>query len=254
MKQDETHIVKVRDFAEIIKAPNNELIADFLEQPFSVITETLTGFLASGPKEWTLSVGRIVQAPFKAKLHEQVAKEIAEFRNKGKINDDFANRMDGAKTWVDLFTIIDEESPDEEKLDALKAMFFSVNKINIDDAERIKQYQIFQLAKKLSSNDLIVLKAAFEQETPTNPPSNHNFDQWASRLAQSIGHSITALIDIADRNLEEHGFFKRLNRDSNAVIVPRLTDLGYQLCHDIKWYHIEKNRIVNGFYEPDASK
>jgi hypothetical protein len=82
-----------------------------------------------------LSVGRIVQAPFKAKLFQQVAQEIEEFRKKGRIPEDFIDRKDGAKTWVDLFTIIDEESPDEERLDALKAMFFSVNNIKIDDAE-----------------------------------------------------------------------------------------------------------------------
>ena len=141
---------------------------------------------------------------------------------------------------MDLFTIIDEESPDEERLDALKAMFLSVNKINIDDAQRVKQYQIFQLAKKLSSNDLIVLKAVVQTEKPTDTPSNQNYEQWISKVAQSIGHSLSALVDIADRNLEEHGFFKRLNRGSNAVIIPRLTDLGFQLCHNIEWYHIEK--------------
>lgn len=60
MKESETHITHVRDFGDIIKSPNKDLIADFLEQPLSVIAESVTGFLASGPKEWTLSVGRIV--------------------------------------------------------------------------------------------------------------------------------------------------------------------------------------------------
>jgi hypothetical protein len=247
MKEDEAHIVKPRDFTEIIKAPNTELVADFLEQPLSVIAESITGFLASGPKEWTLSVGRIVQAPFKAKLFEQVAKEIEDFRKKGKISEDFADRDNGAKTWVDLFTIIDQESPDEEKLDALKAMFFSVNKINIEDAERVAQYQLFQVAKKLTSNDLIVLRAVFEIEKPNDSPTAHNYHEWARRIAQHIGHSISALVDLGDRNLEECGLFKRLNRGGESVVVPRLTDLGHRLCNNIKWYHIEKNRIRAGW-------
>jgi hypothetical protein len=247
MKEDETHIIKPRDFAEIIKAPNTELIGDFLEQPLLASIESLTGFLASGPKEWTLAVGRIVQAPFKAKLHQQVAKEIEDFRKRGRINDDFAERKNGVKTWVDLFTVIDEESPDEEKLDALKAMFFSVNKMNIEDAEQIAQYQLFQITKKLSSNDLIVLKAVFENEKPHDTLGNQNYEEWTSRIAKHIGHSISSLVDLGDRNLEENGLFKRLNRGSNAVVVPRLTDLGYRLCNNIKWYNIEKNRIRAGW-------
>lgn len=101
MKQDETHITKAHDFAEIVKAPELGLVSDFLEQPLPVIVESLTGFLASGPKEGTLSVGRLVQAPFKAKLFQQVAEEIETFRAKGRIRNDFADQDKGPKAgWI----------------------------------------------------------------------------------------------------------------------------------------------------------
>jgi len=124
MNDKETKIIKARDFADIIKTPNPDAVADFLEQPLLASIESMTGFLASGPKEWTLAIGRIVQAPLKAKLFEQVAYEINEFRKKGKIADNFSEQKNGAQTWTELFTIIDQECPDEERLDALKAMFF----------------------------------------------------------------------------------------------------------------------------------
>src|SRR5579864_1400535 len=124
MNDKETKIIKARDFADIIKTPNPDAVADFLEQPQLASIESMTGFLASGPKEWTLAIGRIVQAPLKAKLFEQVAYEIKEFRKKGKIADNFSEQKNGAQTWTELFTIIDQECPDEERLDALKAMFF----------------------------------------------------------------------------------------------------------------------------------
>lgn len=246
MKEDETHIVKPRDFAEIIKAPSTDLVADFLEQPFSVIAESITGFLASGPKEWTLSVGRIVQAPFKARLFEQVAQEIEDLRKKGKIREDFADQKYGAKTWVELFTIIDEESPDEDRLDALKAMFFSVNKVGIEDAERILEYQLFQVTQKLNSNELLVLKAAHEAEPIKHVATNVEFSSWASRIAQYCGHSLVALVDLADTNLVENKLFTPRNPSGGHTTTPRLTDLGQRLCENIKWYHIHKNRAAAG--------
>jgi hypothetical protein len=244
MSEKETHIIKPRDFAEILKAPNTDLVADFLEQPLLASIESMTGFLASGPKEWTLAVGRLVQAPLKAKLFEQVAYEINEFRKKGKIADNFAERKNGAQTWTELFTVIDQESPDDERLEALKAMFFSVNKINIEDAEQVVQYQLFQIAKKLNSNDLIVLKATNGIENPSDTPTNENFQNWTNKVAKSIGHAVGALVDLADTNLVENRLFRAYNRAGEGVVTPRMTDLGRKFCASIEWYHIQKNSIA----------
>jgi hypothetical protein len=248
MSDKETQIIKPRDFAEIIKAPNPDLVADFLEQPLLASIESMTGFLASGPKEWTLAMGRIIQAPLKAKLFQQVAQEINAFRQKGKIPDDFAERKNGAQTWTELFTIIDTESPDQERLEALKAMFFSVNKINNEDAERILEYQLFQIAKKLSSNDLIVLRAAYMNEEVKVRPTNTNFQTWATGIARYIGHSFTGLVELADANLVANLLFTMRNPGGESTITPRVTDFGRKLCDNIKWYHIEKNRIAAGWY------
>lgn len=82
--EDESCIVKPREFAEIIKAPTADLVADFLEQPLMVSIESMTGFLASGPKEWTLAIGRIVQAPLKAKLFDRLHRRLVTFARREK--------------------------------------------------------------------------------------------------------------------------------------------------------------------------
>ncbi len=247
MSDKETQIIKPRDFAEIIKTPSPDAVEDFLEQPLLASIETLTGFLASGPKEWTLAVGRLVQAPLKAKLFEQFAQEINEFRKKGKIADNFAEQKNGAQTWTELFTIIDQECPDEERLDALKAMFFSVNKINTEDAERVFQYQLFQIVKRLNSNDLLVLKAAYEEHTPrAGQPATINAHTWADEIARHLGHSLRSLVELGDANLVENRLFTPRSGGGEATTLPRLTDLGLKLCDNIKWYHIHKNRMAVG--------
>jgi hypothetical protein len=240
MDEKETHIIKPRDFADIVKTPTASLVADFLEQPLLASIESMTGFLASGPKEWTLAIGRVIQAPLKAKLFEQFAQEINEFRKKGKIPDNFAEQKNGAQTWTELFTIIDQECPDEERLEALKAMFFSVNKVNTEDAERALQYQLFQITKKLNSNDLMVLKAVFE-----SPEANTqtNLREWMQAVSRQLGHSLAALVELAEINLVESRLLsERIPPDRLRVNPNRLTDLGNKMCDNIKWYRIEKNR------------
>jgi hypothetical protein len=40
-------------------------------------------------------------------------------------------------------------------------MFYGVNKVNAGDGERIAAYQLFQIAKKLTSGQLLYLKASY---------------------------------------------------------------------------------------------
>ena len=41
-------------------------------------------------------------------------------------------------------------------------MFLAANKVNASDAEKILGYQLFQIARRLTSNELLVLKATFQ--------------------------------------------------------------------------------------------
>src|SRR5258708_6599263 len=159
----ESIVIKPREpFSDVILSENADDLAKFMEQPLTAIAEAVTGALAAGPQAWTVSTGHIVQSLLKGKLFPQLAREIKELREKGKILSDYAEKKNGFQSWVELLRIIDEETPDEEKLDALKAMFYAVNKIGIEDSERILNYQLFQIAKKLSSGQLLLLKVVYE--------------------------------------------------------------------------------------------
>ncbi len=65
-------------------------------------------------------------------------------------------------------TTIDEDPPDADRLEALKAMFYGVSKVGIEDAERSLTYWLFQIAKVLTSSELVLLRAMFDcKEAPT---------------------------------------------------------------------------------------
>ena len=119
------------------------------------MVESLTGFLASDMKGWRAPAARIAQAALKGELFQQFAREINEIRAAGKIPDNFAVDDRGYQTWVELMTVIDNECPDAERMEAMKAMFFEVNRVrNATDAEKILAYQLFQISKRLTSGEL----------------------------------------------------------------------------------------------------
>ncbi len=158
MSDDASYIVKRRDPAEIIQSRDSAALSEFLKDPRSIIAGVLIEGFSHGPSAFAEPLIRVGVAALTGRALEQFANEIKTLREKGKIPDDWAEKPQGFQTWVELLRVIDEESPDEERLEAMKAMFFAVNGVNKTDAERILAYQLFQVAKKLSSNDLLVLK------------------------------------------------------------------------------------------------
>jgi hypothetical protein len=187
MSENESVILKPRELlSDAILTQNADELAKFMDQPTTAIAEAMTALLAAGPKAWIGIIGRLVQATLKAKLFPQISQEIKDLREKGKIPDDYADEKKykyGFKSWVELLAFIDEETPDADRLEAVKAMFYGVNKINATDGERILNYQLLQIAKKLTSGELLLLRAIFEacQNSDFGTGSTMPLTQWAAK-------------------------------------------------------------------------
>jgi len=240
MTDGESFIVERRDHPDlnqIILAENKDALAQFLDEPLTAIVESITGALAAGPKAWSASAGRLVQGALKAKLFEQLSREIKDLKDKGKTPDDFAEKRNGFQSWVELMTIIDEESPDPERLAALKAMFYAVNRVNAEDAERILSYQLFQIAKKLTAGQLLYLKVCYEIYRKQEFPRNFGrFDEWLTVAAQRLGHNVLSLIRLDDQALAELGL---VDNNNLGVRNTNLSDLGIKFCEEMQKYHLE---------------
>lgn len=249
MTENGSVVLKRRDpLGDAILPQNADELAKFMDQPLSAIAESITGALAAGPQHWTVMTGRIVQAMLKGKLLQQVSREIKALRDSGKIPDDFADRKYGFQSWVELLQIIDEESPDQDRLEALKAMFYSVNKVNATDTEQIANYLLFQTAKKLTSGELLVLKTIYRDFRSGNFSRGNSIPlyTWAYRIAGNSGHQLTALVIRDQSALVDQGLVSRLlNNPPNEVVVEadtaRLTDLGVRFCENIQTYKIDVN-------------
>ena len=143
-------------------------------------------------------------------------------------------------------TTLDEETPDEDRAEALKAMFYAVNKINSTDAERILNYQLFQISKELTSGELLLLKAIAEFCTryPVGGPANSNLVREVSKL---LGHNVTALIRKDIRKLLTTSLVASGSVLSDAYSPSdptgaSVTDLGHKFIENLKSYSAALNK------------
>jgi hypothetical protein len=253
---NDSYIVKRRDYSDIAKLQDPGVFEEFLDQPLTFIAETITGALAVGKTGAMVAGGRVVQALLKGMLFKQFAAEFRKLRDAGSIPKDFAEKPYGFQTWVELMTIIDEEAPDADRLEALKAMFFAVNKVGVKDGESIAAYQLWQLTKGLTSGEVMLLKVAFENRTKVFPkgPSGTTYSDWAEQVSNAAGHGIKGLIDIHEKRLTELGLFTFHPLTTLDTVNPenaRLSNLGLRLCSNIENYQIEMREMESAVSTSD---
>lgn len=230
-----------------LKLNDPKSLMEFLQQPTLKIAEVLTGILVSGSKDWKLSAGKLIQATIKGNLLTQLGLELKKYREEGKIKEDFLATDKNRMSLCELLKFIDEEIPDEERFRAIKSLFFaSISKDVTEDEEKLA-YELMQICKKLSSGELLVLKAAYDvvigRLAPNMSNINHqekNANDWLNLIAKQIRHSLPSLVEVHEKNLMELKLISDRTLSDRSGIRPtqhfRLTTLGYKLCEFITKY------------------
>ena len=237
---------KMSEDKELIKLDDIESIVDFLKQPATKMAQFLTGILVSDTRDLKFSTGRLVQASIQSKLFSQLGREIRDYIEKGKIKEDFLDKEQNQQSLYDLLKFIDEATPDEDRFNAMKTLFFKSVAIHSSDEEQILSYQLMKLCRDLDSGDLLVLKAAYDikngkfsnklipSEINTNNEAAHS---WLQNISKQIGHEITSLVEVHEDKLVNLKLIgPRTHSDRSGVRLLnnyRLTDLGYKLCEYI---------------------
>jgi hypothetical protein len=239
MNDDQSLVVRPRDYSNIAYLLDPTVLDDFLEEPHTFIADTIMGYLVVGNRGIMQSAGRVVLSIFKGQLFKQWAREFRALRNAGKIPDDFAEeRKNGFQTWADLLATIDEESPDADRLEALKAMFYAMNKTTAEDKEWNLAHQLWRITKQLNSGDLLLLKTFCEK--------NHNFGdishgQWLEQLTNISDLVDIELVQLHIARLVQH---RLLVEPTGASTLKKaeLSSLGRRLYENIRTY---RNDLAN---------
>jgi len=244
---DSAYIARLRDYADICQLQKATVAEQFLEEPLTVIAECVSGWLRLGTKDLLLAAPRVALAALRGKAFEQFGREFDNWRKSGRIPDNYAEEKYGYPSLAELLAEIDSGPTDEDRLEALKAMFFNTNRADATESQRALSYQLFQIAKKLSSGELLLLNAVFRafkaKSFPQRTVGSENTSNWRSVMANNLGHGLPSLIRQQERALAEHNLITPIVMSGQVETIvgdtSRLSDLGIKFCENIESYYIE---------------
>ena len=200
--------------------------------------------LQSGVSRYVLAGPKVAFTAMVIEALTDLGREVSAWRKAGKIPDDFSGRPPGYQTWADLLKEIDSNPVDAERLKAMKAMFLAANKVEATDAQSILTYHLFQIAKKLMSGELLLLKAVYQiHKVGSWPHNNALATDWRATLAEKSGHGLTALVQHHERALTEYGLITPIVMSGSVELIrknnSRLSGLGISFCENIQSYELE---------------
>jgi len=240
---DKNKISKVKSLIPNFRNPQELL--KFLQQPTIALAEFLTGVLSSDLSDYKFSAGRLIQAAVKGKILTQLGEELKQYRDEGKIKKDYFATSKSRATLLELLQFIDSDIPDEEIIKALKSIFLNMVAIDADDRREQIGYQLFQLCKKLTSMDILILKACYEIYQENNPQYHgvHNYDEWVTKVSKRIGYDLPELVGASDDKLVNLGLLSRRTHPDKSGVRKgrefRLTTLSLKLCEHITGWNVK---------------
>jgi hypothetical protein len=238
-----SYVLAARDYADIAHLENPNVIERILSGTRTEGLAYVGALLQSGVSRYVLAGPKVAVTAMAIEALTDLSHEIFAWNKAGRIPEDFSGRPSGYQTWVELLREIDSNPVDAERLKAMKAMFLAANTLNVTDGESIASYQLFQIAKRLASGELLLLRAIYKAYLSQNfnRQATTQLQIWAERMAGCVGHGLSALAIHDQRVLVDNGLITPLlNNPPNEVVkeadTGRLTDLGIRFCRNLEEY------------------
>lgn len=223
----------------IVVPSHKNILKEGLEEPLINIVATLTSALSLGKVEAIQIGGRLTQALIQGKFKKQIAEELIALRDQGKIDNDYIGSNKGFKSFSDLLISLEEEVMDEEKFNAVKAAFYAINALNLEEKERAYYTLIFNQIRKLSSTQILILSISYKRYKTKGGFHNSDKTAWLTDIALQLGHQSTEILEIEERGLMEYRLLSpRKGGDQSGIDVQnaRLTKLGIDTCKILEKY------------------
>lgn len=226
-------------------------LAKFQEDTSSVLAKTLngliegiTGVAASEKKELYLSVGHFLQAVRKGKFLSQLLKEWNQYRDKGRIKEDYQTTEQHYTCIQEILDFLDSDPPEEIRFDILKKIFLVAATEKVTDRNSLLPQQYMKVCRTLSSGEIIVLSTAYKISKQRQEYVNYrSAAEWLKKIAEESGLFHTELVKIPEEELmKKHLLSPRVHPDKSGIDVNphfRLTNLGFDICNYIENY-VEK--------------
>jgi hypothetical protein len=239
-------VLAERDYTDIAHLENPSVIERVLSTSRREATAYIGKLLTSGLPRYVLAGPHVAVTAMAIEALTDLGREVSAWPTAGKIPDDFSGRPSGYQTWVDLLREIDSNPVDADRLKAMKAMFLAAIRIGVTDGESLLAYQLFQVAKGLTSGQLLLLRTVYSNYLNylRGPRTGGSIAtrEWQAMLAKNLGHGLSALVGQDERKLVEQGLIASwTNREEHMVPLMdgRMTDMGIKFCENVEKYQAE---------------
>lgn len=203
------------------------------------------GAVEEGTKGLLQAALRTIQGAIGRRFFEQLSEELNDLHAKGKIAEDTFESSSNQASLFELLDSVDKDAPDQERMNAMKALFVRAAEQDKSESERALIHQFMRIARKLNGEDILVLKAAFEvanspEWVKSSDPGKNNFAaiQWLTEIAKSRGHNMPSLVAISETQLSSVRLLGgRTHGDRSGIDFGRnfgLTDLGMKFCEYLR--------------------
>jgi hypothetical protein len=246
-----SYVLVARDYADIAHLENPSVIERILSSSRTEKVAYVSSLLTSGLAKYALAGPKVAVAALAVEALTDFGREVSEWVRTGRLPEDFSGRPSGYQTWVELLQEIDSNAVDAARLKAMKAMFLAANEINATDAQSVVAYQLFQIAKKLSSGELLLLRAVYDSSKNnefSGAAGNVTLEGWAQAMSGHLGHGLFTLVIRDSIALEENGLINgrvaigaaphQQNQNWVNPINSRITNLGVRFCENIRNYEV----------------
>lgn len=200
--------------------------ARMLTKSLKALVEGLTGIAASEKKRFILSVGHIFQALLKGEFLSQLIAEWNEYREKGKIKDDYQKTGQHFECLQEILDFLDNDVPDQTRFNAMKQIFLKAACEDETDRDSVIPQQFMKLCRKLSSGEIMVLGTVYRLiSSDSNFPAMVHGGLVKNAVIEKSGLKYGELVDSYRKTLIDKSL---LNTDF------WLTPLGNDLCRFIE--------------------
>ncbi|MBC2741603.1 MAG: hypothetical protein HGJ93_00760 [Desulfosarcina sp.] len=221
--------------------------ADILKSSFISLLEGFSGMAVSEKKDFGLSVSHLLQGLIRGKLLNQLIAEWSDYREKGKIKDDYQSTEQHFECLQEMLDFLDRDSPDRIRFNVIKQIFIEAACEEKTDRNSIIPQQFMKVCRNLSSGEIIVLNTTYQFAKTRPYPNVNGAAGWNEFIASESGLEHPALVEVhEDTLMAKHLLTQRIHVDHSGVNLDpyfRLTTLGFGICQFIEDFDIVEQKL-----------
>ena len=174
-------------------------VPGFVERRVIPIIQGISGLTQSDRKQLVGVAGRLLQAAILGKF-EEFSIEWNDLKSAGRIKEEFVTRPKSQAALLELLQFIDQSPPEQDLFDAIKSIFFRGIAPDSTDIDSLRSYEFLQVARKLNSGDILVLKACLNLREKGSVAPGNSSHRWVDAIAKETNLP-TGVVEIHEQNL-----------------------------------------------------